>query len=208
VWTCSIVTSSLWVVLKKVDSVPENSLVFTTQADKNNEDMRGQDEQQLGVFSYVSPEQRIPPEHPLRQLRVMADEALRELKPRFSKLYAKTGRPSIAPEKLLRACCSKCCTPCAANAESRLRCRACLSTAAKKASAMSPASRRSRFFVNTVTSQIGSFPEPHKPTEQQAVVELFQQHPKHLMWMEPCWRHGSDRRAFAASTMTSSRPPL
>src|SRR6202162_1931425 len=65
--------------------------------------MRGQDEQQLGVFSYVSPEQRIPHDHPLRQLRVIADEALRELKPRFSRLYAKTGRPSIAPEKLLRA---------------------------------------------------------------------------------------------------------
>ena len=65
--------------------------------------MRGQDEQQLGVFSYVSPEQRIPYDHPLRQLRVMADEALRELKPRFSRLYAKAGRPSIAPEKLLRA---------------------------------------------------------------------------------------------------------
>src|SRR5207302_7568999 len=65
--------------------------------------MRGQDEQQLGVFSYVSPEQRIPHDHPFRQLRVMADEALRELKPRFSRLYAKTGRPSIAPEKLLRA---------------------------------------------------------------------------------------------------------
>ncbi len=65
--------------------------------------MRGQDEQQLGVFSYVSPEQRIPRDHPLRQLRVKADDALRELKPRFSRLYAKTGRPSIAPEKLLRA---------------------------------------------------------------------------------------------------------
>src|ERR1700730_6486592 len=65
--------------------------------------MRGQDEQQLGVFSYVSPKQRIPHDHPLRQLRVMADEALRELKPRFSRLYAKTGRPSVAPEKLLRA---------------------------------------------------------------------------------------------------------
>ncbi len=82
--------------------VPENSLVSTTQADKK-EDMRGQDEQQLGVFSYVSPEQRIPHDHPLRQLRVMTDEALHELKPRFSRLYAKTGRPSIAPEKLLRA---------------------------------------------------------------------------------------------------------
>jgi len=44
--------------------------------------MRGQDEQQLGVFSFVSPEQRIPHDHPLRQLGAMADEALCELKPR------------------------------------------------------------------------------------------------------------------------------
>src|SRR5512140_1910375 len=65
--------------------------------------MRGNDEQQLDVFSYVSPEQRVPQDHPLRPLRVMTDEALRELQPRFNKLYAKTGRPSIAPEKLLRA---------------------------------------------------------------------------------------------------------
>src|ERR1017187_2003606 len=65
--------------------------------------MRGQDEQQLDGFSYVSPEQRVPQDHPLRPLRVMTDEALRELQPRFHKLYAKTGRPSIAPEKLLRA---------------------------------------------------------------------------------------------------------
>src|SRR5213075_3173696 len=65
--------------------------------------MRGKDEQQLDVFSYVSPEQRVPQDHPLRPLRVMTDKALRELQPRFNKLYAKTGRPSIAPEKLLRA---------------------------------------------------------------------------------------------------------
>jgi transposase len=65
--------------------------------------MRGEDEQQMGVFSYVSPEQRIPQDHPLRPLRAMADEALRELQAQFNKLYAKTGRPSIAPEKLLRA---------------------------------------------------------------------------------------------------------
>jgi transposase len=65
--------------------------------------MRGKDEQQLDVFSYISPEQRVPHDHPLRPLRVMTAEALRELQPRFNKLYAKTGRPSIAPEKLLRA---------------------------------------------------------------------------------------------------------
>src|ERR1700752_1379315 len=65
--------------------------------------MRGKDEQQLDVFSYVNPEQRVPQDHPLRSLRAMTDEALRDLQPRFNKLYAKTGRPSIAPEKLLRA---------------------------------------------------------------------------------------------------------
>jgi transposase len=61
--------------------------------------MRGQDDQQLGVFSYVSPEQRVPQDHPLRSLRAMTDEALRNLQPRFNKLYAKTGRPSIAPRR-------------------------------------------------------------------------------------------------------------
>ena len=65
--------------------------------------MRGKDDQQLDVFSYVSPEQRVAQDHPLRSLRAMTDEALRDLQPRFNKLYAKTGRPSIAPEKLLRA---------------------------------------------------------------------------------------------------------
>src|ERR1700732_5384139 len=65
--------------------------------------MRGKDEQQLDAFSYVSPEQRVPQDHPLRSLRAMTDEALRDLQSRFNKLYAKTGRPSIAPEKLLRA---------------------------------------------------------------------------------------------------------
>jgi transposase len=65
--------------------------------------MRGKDEQQLDVFSYISPEQRVPQDHPLRSLRAMTDEALQQLKPRFNNLYAKIGRPSIAPEKLLRA---------------------------------------------------------------------------------------------------------
>ena len=55
--------------------------------------MRGDDEQQLGVFSYVSPEQRVPQEHPLRPVRAMADEALRDLQPRFSKLYSRRDVP-------------------------------------------------------------------------------------------------------------------
>src|SRR6266480_1834366 len=65
--------------------------------------MRGADGQQAGMFSYVSPERRIPADHPLRPIREMTDTVLRQLSPRFARLYAKTGRPSIAPEKLLRA---------------------------------------------------------------------------------------------------------
>jgi transposase len=55
------------------------------------------------MFSYVSTEQRIPQDHPLRAIRSMVDRSLTELSPRFEGLYAKTGRPSIAPERLLRA---------------------------------------------------------------------------------------------------------
>jgi transposase len=65
--------------------------------------MRGDDQQQDGVFSYVSLEQRVPSQHPLRRIRTMVDAALAELSGRFDELYASTGRPSIAPEKLLRA---------------------------------------------------------------------------------------------------------
>ncbi len=65
--------------------------------------MRGNDPKQDGMFSYVSPEQRVPAEHPLRPLRRMVDDILKEMSPRFAKLYADTGRPSIPPERLLRA---------------------------------------------------------------------------------------------------------
>src|SRR5665213_432599 len=65
--------------------------------------MRGDDQQQSGVFSYISAEQRVPQNHRLRPLRKMVDEVLAELSPRFTKMYAKRGRPSIAPEKLLRS---------------------------------------------------------------------------------------------------------
>jgi hypothetical protein len=54
--------------------------------------MRGKDDQQLDVFSYVSPEQRVPEDHPLRPLRAMTDEALQQLKAHFNSLYAKIGR--------------------------------------------------------------------------------------------------------------------
>src|SRR2546427_11140669 len=65
--------------------------------------MRGNDEQQRLVFSYVSAEQRIAVDHPLRRILAMTDAALKELSAEFDGLYAAGGRPSIAPEKLLRA---------------------------------------------------------------------------------------------------------
>jgi transposase len=65
--------------------------------------MRGDDRQQAAMFSYISPEARVPQDHPLRAIRTLVDEVLVELSPRFATLYARVGRPSIAPEKLLRA---------------------------------------------------------------------------------------------------------
>ncbi|MDE3042987.1 MAG: transposase, partial [Nitrospirota bacterium] len=65
--------------------------------------MRGQDTQQAGMFSYLSPEERVPAAHPLRPLRQYVDTALIAVSPTLEQLYARTGRPSIAPEKLLRA---------------------------------------------------------------------------------------------------------
>ena len=65
--------------------------------------MRGNDEQQNEMFTYGSLEERMPQEHPLRRIREVADAALARQAKRFDDLYAETGRPSIAPEKLLRA---------------------------------------------------------------------------------------------------------
>jgi transposase len=67
------------------------------------EGMRGDDQQQSHMFSYLSPEMRVRKEHPLRAIRAMVDEVLKQLSRRFDTMYARVGRPSIAPEKLLRA---------------------------------------------------------------------------------------------------------
>jgi len=64
--------------------------------------MRGTDEQQEWMFSYISAEKRVPKDHPLRAIRTMVDVIFDEMSPRFESLYSKTGRPSIAPERLLR----------------------------------------------------------------------------------------------------------
>src|SRR4030095_14845630 len=65
--------------------------------------MRGPDQQQSHVFSYISPEQRVRKDHPLRPIRTMVDEILKQLSPQFNKMYARVERPSIPPEQLLRA---------------------------------------------------------------------------------------------------------
>jgi transposase len=65
--------------------------------------MRGEDQKQDAMFSYVSPEKRVPEDHPLRPIRARVDQVLKEMSPRFARRYAKVGRPSIAPERLLRA---------------------------------------------------------------------------------------------------------
>src|SRR6202022_4650875 len=65
--------------------------------------MRGHDEQTGHMFSYLSPEQRVPADHPLRAIRQMTEGVLAKLSSKFTRMYSKIGRPSIAPEKLLRA---------------------------------------------------------------------------------------------------------
>src|SRR6202158_5245967 len=67
------------------------------------ENMRGADHQQNHMFSYLSPETRVRNDHPLRAIRAMVDEVLARLSRRFDTMYASAGRPSIPPEKLLRA---------------------------------------------------------------------------------------------------------
>ena len=65
--------------------------------------MRGDERIQDGMFSYVSLEQRVPQDHPLRAVRKLTDAVLRRLSPELETLYADSGRPSIAPEYILRA---------------------------------------------------------------------------------------------------------
>jgi transposase len=65
--------------------------------------MRGEDQKQEAMFSYVSPQKRVPEDHPLRGIRAMVDTILKEMSPRFARLYSEVGRPSIPPERLFRA---------------------------------------------------------------------------------------------------------
>ena len=65
--------------------------------------MRGKFEDQGGLFSYVSPEARVPKDHPLRKIRELVRDVLRDLNRTLGRLYSNEGRPSIAPEQLLSA---------------------------------------------------------------------------------------------------------
>jgi transposase len=65
--------------------------------------MRGDDREPDSMFSYVSPEQRIPKDHPLRAIRALVDDVRRDMSREFDRLYAAIGRPSVPPERLLRA---------------------------------------------------------------------------------------------------------
>ena len=65
--------------------------------------MRGPDEQTSHMFSYLSPEQRVRPDHPLRVIRRLTDDVFASLSPQFTNMYSDIDRPSIPPEQLLRA---------------------------------------------------------------------------------------------------------
>src|SRR5215813_2817507 len=83
--------------------MPNRSSPHDTLRSNEEVRMRGDDRHPDGLFSYIRPEQRVPADHPLRPIREMVDTVLRELSAEFARLYPKTGRPSIPPEKLLRA---------------------------------------------------------------------------------------------------------
>lgn len=65
--------------------------------------MRGEDTQQSAMFSYISAEERVPPHHPLRPIRKLTDDILKQLSRAFARMYSKIGRPSVPPEQILRA---------------------------------------------------------------------------------------------------------
>jgi len=65
--------------------------------------VRGTDEQQVTMLSLVTPDKRVPADHPLRRIKALAEQALAALSPTFGQMYSAVGRPSIPPERLLKA---------------------------------------------------------------------------------------------------------
>lgn len=66
--------------------------------------MRGNNFEQVPMLSTLTPDQLVPKDHPIRRVKVIVEEALAELSPQFSSMYSKIGRPSVAPERLLKSC--------------------------------------------------------------------------------------------------------
>ena len=91
----------------------DRTLLFTKE-----KRMRGEAGEPEAMFSYITPAQRVPQDHPLRGIRKIVDAALDRMSPRFQRLYSRTGRPSIPPERLLRALSFRCFTPFVASASS------------------------------------------------------------------------------------------
>jgi transposase len=79
-------------------TLADRTLLFTKE-----KRMRGEAGEPEAMFSYITPAQRVPQEHPLRGIRKIVDAALERMSSRFQRLYSRTGRPSIPPERLLRA---------------------------------------------------------------------------------------------------------
>ena len=77
--------------------------------------MRGDDNQQEGMFSYISPEKRVPADHPLRPIRKMVDEILKEMSPQFAKLYSEVGAHPLRRSGCFGLCCCRSSIRCAVN---------------------------------------------------------------------------------------------
>jgi len=83
--------------------MPIPAYYHAPEISEGSDAMRGPDDQTKDMFSYLSPEQRVRADHPLRAIRAMTDQVFAELSPRFTRMYSTIGRPSIPPEQLLRA---------------------------------------------------------------------------------------------------------
>src|SRR3972149_8272204 len=65
--------------------------------------MRGKEEKQITMLSALTPDQLVPQDHPIRRIKPIVDQSLKELSPTFNRMYADLGRPSIPPEHVLKA---------------------------------------------------------------------------------------------------------
>ena len=66
--------------------------------------MRGNRSEQVEILSTLTPDELVPTDHPIRRIKVIVEQALDELSPDFDAMYSKIGRPSVAPERLLKSC--------------------------------------------------------------------------------------------------------